>query len=576
MDSIAHKIEMKLPIAIDEKGRDWVKALLNDMSLEQRIGQLIHVAAWSAKHGNHKNELEALIDKFHIGGLIFFQGNPENQAKLSNHFQAISKVPVLISTDAEWGLGMRLNGVESFPYQMTMGALPSDELVYEMGKAVGKQLKRVGVQLNHAPVIDVNTNPKNPVISFRSFGQDKQEVASKGKAYMKGMYDQQVLACAKHFPGHGDTSQDSHIDLPLLNKSKKALIETEFFPFKALIHEGLGAVMTAHLKVPKIEPDENRAATLSKTIIDGILKKELGFKGLVFTDALDMKAVADYYEKGALEVEALKAGNDVLLFVKDVALAVSEIKLAILKGELSEEDINEKCAKQLAYKYWAGLMDYKPINLEHIVDDVNKFTAALNEKIYAQSMTLLKRESPFPSKEQKILLVSVFAKGDKLEEGSLNHHTLLKSVIGQGELPVFAKNMKEYYPQAAQISIQDSNIGAFDTMMNGFNGYDNILISVHNVKLKAKDNFGFTSELLELLNSILSMKNTHLVFFGNAYALDKIANLDAASSILLAYQENSYTHEYASQIIKGEMNALGKLPVSINEKFTIGNGIIDE
>lgn len=574
MKNIANRADMKLPIAIDQKGENWVQSTLAKMTLDEKIGQLIHVAAWSNKSESHVNKIDEVVAKYKIGGLIFFQGNPINQAQLTNRYQTISDIPLLISIDAEWGLGMRLDEVESFPYQITLGALQHNDLIYEMGKAVGKQLKRVGVNLNHAPVVDVNTNPKNPVISFRSFGEDPKLVAEKGKAYMKGLQAELILACAKHFPGHGDTSVDSHFDLPVLNKTKKELVDVEFFPFKKLIGEGLGAVMTAHLLVPKVDSEEKRASTLSKIIIDNILKKELGFQGLVLTDALDMKAVADYFDKGKLEVEALKAGNDVLLFVEDVEIAVSEIKLAILKGEISEQDLNEKCAKQLAYKYWMGLMNFKPIQLDNILVEVNKSTSFINGQIYAQSMTLLKKEASFPAKESNTILISIFAKGDEPEEGSLNHHTILKSVFGNGEVPIFEKEMSEYFDDSTQISIHENQIKDFDlAKVSVFKNYENIILSIHNVKLKCKDDFGFSTKMLAVIQQVLSVESTHLVFFGNAYAMDKIANLKPAKSILLAYQENQYTHNYASKILKNEMMAHGKLPVSINEEFTYGAGI---
>lgn len=572
MGNSINSIHMKLPISIDEQGENWVQSILSNLSLDEKIGQLIHIAGWSNKSENHIKEIENLISKYNIGGLIFFQGDPLSQAKLTNQYQRLTKVPLMISIDAEWGLGMRLNEVESFPYQMTLGALEDDTLIYEMGKAIGKQLKRVGVNLNQAPVVDINTNPKNQVIGFRSFGQDKNKVAEKAKAYMRGLHDEQILACAKHFPGHGDTMLDSHVALPILNKSKKDLTETEFIPFKELINEGLGAIMTAHLNVPRIEPDENRASTLSKTIIDGILKNEIGYLGLVLTDALDMKAVSDYYKSGALEVEALKAGNDILLFVKDVELAISEIKKAVIKGEIDEETINEKCAKQLAYKYWMGLMNYKPIELENIVSEINQYTSGLNSQIYAQSATLLKKETSFPAQHSKTLLVSVFAKGDQPEEGSLNHHTTLKSVFGNDKKPVFAQNMSKYFTNSSQISVKENQLDALDQELR-HGHYDHVILSVHNVKIKAKDNFGFSAGLISLISQIITTKNTHLVFFGNAYALDKIANLEYAKSILLAYQENKYTHDQASKILKNEEIPAGKLPVTINEFFPMGTGL---
>ncbi len=284
---------------------------------------------------------------------------------------------------------MRLEGCESFPYQMTLGAVQNLALIEEMGNVVARQMKRVGVTLNYAPVIDVNTNPENPVINFRSFGQNKESVAKKATAYMRGMQDEHVLACAKHFPGHGDTATDSHQELPMLDKTKEELIRTELYPFRKLFDEGLGSVMIAHLQIPQLENDPNRASTLSKRIVTGLLKEEMGFGGLIITDALDMHAVADHYAPGKVDIEALLAGNDILLFVKDVPQAIVEIKKAIHDGRISKSEIGKRCLKQLMYKYWLGLHEFHPVDVQGITEDVNKYTTFLNERLFESSLTLV-------------------------------------------------------------------------------------------------------------------------------------------------------------------------------------------
>ncbi len=569
---------LELPINITPEGREWAQEVLDGMTLDQRIGQLIHVAAWSNKGASHEKEIEGMISQYHLGGLIFFQGNPKRQAELTNQYQDLTKVPLLISIDGEWGLGMRLEGCESFPYQMTLGAVQNNALIEEMGGAIARQMKRVGVTLNHAPVIDVNTNPENPVINFRSFGQNKDAVAKKAAAYMRGMQNEHVLACAKHFPGHGDTSADSHKELPLLDKSKEELIETELYPFAKLFDEGLGSVMVAHLQIPQLEPDANRASTLSKSIVTDLLKKEMGFGGLVITDALDMHAVADHYPPGVVDVEALLAGNDILLFVKDVPQAIVEIKRAIKEGKISEKEIERRCLKQLLFKHWMGLSQYLPIDVQYIDDDVNWETGFLNDRLFAASITVLqgKASLSLPNTIQKTHVFSLFADGDKAEQGALSHHTLLKGAIGNDDgMPLFEQKLSEQLGDHFQHNRVKYNeleklksIGQYQIGVE-----DEVVLAIHDIKLKAPQQLWDYTRNCSFCKRIVGTKKVHVVFFGNAYALAKLSGLEQAESILLAYQENKYTHKYAAEVLLGRHVAEGKLPVDINEDWLVGHGI---
>lgn len=566
-----------LPLEIGQEAEAWAQSILNEMTLDDKIGQLIHIATWSNRSVDHQQEISELISQYKIGGLIFFQGTPARQAKMTNEFQAISKVPLMISIDGEWGLGMRLEGAEPFPYQMTLGAVQDTNLIREMGKAVARQMKRVGVTLNHAPVVDVNTNAANPVINFRSFGQRKEAVAQRGIAYMEGMQSEHVLACAKHFPGHGDTAADSHKELPLLDKSKSELMQTELYPFIKLIEKGLGAMMIAHLQIPQLDPEANRASTLSENIVSGLLKNELGFNGLVITDALDMRAVADHYAPGKVDAEALLAGNDVLLFVKSVPRAIEEIKKAVAEGKIGENEISNRVYKQLLYKYWMGLNAFKPIILDKIDEDVNQETQALNESLYHASLTLIKKDTSFPIKpnKQKKAIISLYADGDKAEEGSLNHHTLLKGALGEGNVALFEQEIVGYFGQDTSHNVvrHDQIENSRSEVSDRIAEADQVILAIHDVKLKALDNFGITPAIIDFVASILKNKKTHLVFFGNAYALSKLSELSDARSILLAYQENKYTHKYAALAITGEYEPKGKLPVDINETWLAGSGL---
>jgi len=350
-----HPTDRVGPSALLSVESSWVDSVLNNLTLNEKIGQLFMVAAYSNKGPEHSQQIMQLIRKHHIGGLIFFQGDPNTQAKLTNIYQNYSDVPLMIGMDAEWGLGMRLDSVISYPRQMTLGAIRDDSLIYKMGRDIGRQMRRLGVHINFAPVADVNNNPDNPVIGSRSFGSDKENVASKSIAYMHGLQDECVLAVGKHFPGHGDTGEDSHHVLPVISHDSARLDSVELYPFRRLVETGVGGMMVAHLSVPAYIDEPHRPATLSPNIIQGLLKEKMDFKGLVFTDALNMRGVTDHFEPGVIEAEALKAGNDVLLYPGDVSRAVSHIKKQVRRGEISEEQINQSCRKILAFKYWTGM-----------------------------------------------------------------------------------------------------------------------------------------------------------------------------------------------------------------------------
>ena len=338
-----------------ENQKKWVDSVYNSLTIDQKIGQLFTI--WVAsKEGTEKmNEISEIIKKNHLGGLIFSLGNVNDQALAANKFQSISKVPLLIGMDAEWGMGMRLDDAFSFPFNMTLGAIKDDSLVYEVGKRIGTHAKRLGVHINFAPVTDINTNPKNPIIGSRSFGEDKINVTNKSLAYLKGMQSKGIMGSAKHFPGHGDTSTDSHKTLPIINFSSKRIHDVELFPYKELIKNNLSGVMVAHMEVPSLERSPRLPSTLSKNIVTKILKKKLKFKGLVITDAMDMKGVVDFNKDESADVNALLAGNDILLMPDDLDQSTISIKKALKSGKLSENRLALSVKKILMAKYKAGL-----------------------------------------------------------------------------------------------------------------------------------------------------------------------------------------------------------------------------
>ncbi|REE01160.1 glycoside hydrolase family 3 protein [Marinoscillum furvescens] len=559
---------MDIPVKIDNSAHDWAASMLSSLSLKEKIGQLIHMAAWSNRGAAHDEQLLKTIQEYGVGGVIFFQGDPERQAVLTNACQEVSKVPVMISIDGEWGLGMRLDGVEAFPYQMTLGAVADPSLIEEMGRLVGRQMRRLGVNLNHAPVIDVNTNPANPVINFRSFGQQVEAVQERATAYMKGMQSEQVLACAKHFPGHGDTAVDSHLALPVLDKSLAELKATELQPFAHLFREGVGAVMTGHLQVTVLQNDK-RASSLAKEIVHTLLQEQMGFKGLVVTDALDMKAVADHFPPGGAEVEAFLAGNDVLLFVRDVAVTVEAMLQAVKDGRIAEESIDKRVYKQLLFKYWMGLSSYESVDLENIVEEVNTGISELNEKLFAASITCPKRE--LADGQALEALFSFFGEGEQVEQGALAHHTTTKGSERSQKMPVFDAGWMAAYPQCQRFECRFAGSSAPFTMPEIKEGAE-VMLAIHDVRLKAPGNFGLNDQLLNAVRALVSKYRVHLVFFGNAYALGSLPELEQCASIMLAYQENHYTQKYMLEALQGHISMHGRLPVDV-ASWSAGSGL---
>lgn len=372
----------------------WVDSVFTTLTPDERIGQLIMVAGYSNRTPAYEDSLVTLVRTYKLGGVVMFQGGPIRQAKLTNRLQALSTVPLLIAMDAEWGLAMRLDSTVRYPYQMTLGAMQGhDSLIYNMGAGLAKQARRLGVHINFAPSVDVNNNPGNPVINFRSFGENKYAVARKALAYMKGMQDNGLLTTIKHFPGHGDTDTDSHYDLPLIAKSRVEIDSLELYPFRQLMQAGASGVMIAHLNIPALDTTRNRPSTLSPAIVTNLLKDELGFKGLIFSDAMNMKGVTKYYPAGQADELGLEAGMDVLEFTYDVPAALQQIRLGIASGRLSQESLDARCRNVLRAKAWVGLDKYKPIVLDNLVRDLNPASSELlNRQMTEKSLTVLKNE----------------------------------------------------------------------------------------------------------------------------------------------------------------------------------------
>jgi len=533
----------------------WVDSVFNSLSPEQRLAQLFMVAAYSNKDLKHVREIKDLIEKFNIGGLIWMQGGPVKQGKLANYYQSITKTPLLYSIDGEWGLAMRLDSTIRYPKQMTLGAIQNDSLIYYMGKQIALECKRLGIHVNFAPDADINNNPLNPVIGMRSFGENKYKVAQKAYMYMQGMQDQHVMATGKHFPGHGDTDSDSHKTLPVIKGSETRLDTLELYPFKYLFERGLASVMVAHLNVPSLDTTANLASTLSPKIVTDLLKNRLNFKGLIFTDALNMKGVSKFYEPGIVDVKALLAGNDVLLFSEDVSKAISEINNAIKEGKISQTEIDERCKKILKAKYWCGLNNKQEIVTRHLFKELNtKKGEELNYKLAEASLTLLKNENDFlPLKKTDSLKITEVSLGVE-EENSL-YTTLKKYAYTEHVGLSHAANKNEITKAFEKINLADV-----------------IILQLNKATLKADNNYGISDQTFKLIDSISTIKPTVLVVTANPYLFNKITSVSNFKSVILGY-------EYLPDILKASANAIlgfskvnGKLPVT-TKLFPVESGL---
>ncbi len=538
----------------------WVDSVFQSMSLEERIGQLFMVSAYSDKGPEHHQYLLHLIKKYHIGGLIFFQGSSTKQVKLTNIYQNYSTVPLMIGMDAEWGLGMRLDSTISYPRQMALGAIQNDSLIYKMGLDIGEQLRRMGVHINFAPVVDVNNNPANPVIGSRSFGEDKKNVARKGIAYMNGLQDNRVLAVAKHFPGHGDTDTDSHKALPIIKHDSLRLDSLELFPFKRMIHNGVGGIMTAHLSIPSLIEEQNRPATLSENVVSNLLRHTLSFNGLVFTDALNMHGVTNHFDPGEIEAEALKAGNDVLLYPKDVPTAISYIKRQIRRGNLSEETINESCRRILAFKYWAGLDRYSRkieenkqiVSPRHLDNEINKPEyKALVQKLRASSLVMLEnKDSILPVKNLR-----------KTKTAGL--------VLGEKDKSSFLETLDKY--QKIDRFVKDHRF-LNQTLTEQLVDYDLVIAGITDTHQSNSSNYGLKKEYYSYLDSLSNRTRVVLVHFANPYGLDLLSDHHNLEGLVVGFNDDSLTQHVAAQSIFGGNVINGKLPVSVKGRYDFNSG----
>ena len=532
----------------------WVNRKLSEMTLDEKIGQLFMVAAYSNKGEAHRREIMNLVKSQGIGGLIFMQGGPVRQARLINYYQQGAKIPLMVAMDAEWGLAMRLDSTYKFPWPLSLGASRDSLLAYKMGKEIARECRRLGVHINFAPVVDLNTNPDNPIINARAFGQSPDLVNKMAAAYMQGMQDERVLACAKHFPGHGDTRDDSHKTLPTVNQSFDRLHHVEVSPYRTLGKYGLGSIMVAHLNVPAIDPS-GKPSSLSSRVVQHYLIDSLGFDGLIFTDALNMQGVTRDYSPGEVDLEALLAGNDVLLFSQDVAKAREQIKGALKDGRLTETELNSRVRKILLAKSWLGLEKKIYIEPKGIKEEMNPESARiLNRQIYEASVTvLLNKKRTIPIRELKGLKVACVTAGT--DPGTEFGRILNK------------------YTQVDRFQYNGNNA---NEILNQLSVYDLVIAGIYTSNANPWKSYRISGDVQEFVNRLTLQNKAIISLFANPYSLRDFSEVRNADGVLVAYQNHPDAESVAAQIIFGALGAHGRLPVTASEYFQAGYGIDTE
>lgn len=533
----------------------WVDSVFNRLSKKDRIAQMFMVRAHTNLGDAYSDSVAKVIKKQKLGGVVLFQGGPVRHANLINRYQKLAKVPLLMALDGEWGLGMRLmDSTISFPYQMALGAVQDERLIYQMGQEIAKNFKRIGLNVNFAPDVDVNNNPNNPVINYRSFGENKMNVVRKGGAYMKGMMDGGLMITLKHFPGHGDTDVDSHYDLPSLNFTIARLDSLEMYPFKELIKQGAPGVMVAHMNIPALDTTAHLPSSLSKNVITGMLKERMGFKGLTFTDAMDMKGVVKYFPDGEADVRAIIAGNDVLELSENSKRAIKKVRKAIRKKRLSWDDINARVKKILAAKYWMGLNQRQAVITEHLYQDLNNDSAKqLNQQLADAAITLLKGDTLIKQLDftEKTALVSI----------GVDSLTTFQQILG-GHFDNSLNFILSAKATAAEVS----------KVANELKNYQQVIVALHDTRLRPQSKLNYSQEL-NMLISELASHNVLFNVFANPYTIASFPGLEHAGGLVVAYQNDGTFQKAVAKLLSGQLKATGKLPVTINSFFKYGDGL---
>lgn len=529
----------------------WVDSILNSMTIDQKIGQLFMIQAYSNLDSKHESTIKKMIQQYHVGNLIFMQGTPIRQALLTNAYQSLSEVPLMIGFDGEWGLNMRLENTHKFPWNMTLGAIQDNALIRKFGERLGKHARRMGIHVNFAPVVDININPENPIIGNRSFGEDKKNVTQKAIAFIQGMQSQGILSSAKHFPGHGDTASDSHLKLPVLDFDWQRLDSIELYPYKKVFDAGTASVMTAHLSIPTLESNESLPTSLSYAVITELLKEKLGFLGLVFTDGLNMKGVANYSTSEEVNLAAFQAGNDILLIPQEIPTTVAMMKNFLADGRLTEQRIEESVRKILLAKYKVGLHRYQPIDTLNLIQDLNAVEdEILHRELVRASITVIKNK-------KLILPIKDLGKSQKIAYVPLGDDS------GKDFLTLLRK-----YSDVTKVNGDQP-----DEIIEQLKGFDTVIIGYHKPDNHPWQSFKFKNNERVLLDEIARKKRTILSVFTSPYSLLDLKTFSHLEGVLIGYQNSKIAQEISAQIIFGAIDAIGKLPVSIGEEFPAGTGI---
>lgn len=526
-----------------KKANEWVDKTYNSLSQDEKLGQLFIVALYTNRGEDYINNVRNIVTNEKIGGLILMQDDAAREINLVNEFQKTSKVPLMIGMDAEWGLFQRIATAHKFPWAMTLGAIQDKNLIKEMAAKIAEDCKRMGINWDFAPVVDVNTNPENPIIGNRSFGSEVENVVNSALAYSNGLQDNKILAAIKHFPGHGDTNTDSHLDLPVVSHNLNRLNSVEIAPFKALMDKGIGGVMVAHLYVPALEKGKGIPASVSKNIVTGLLKEKLGYKGLIITDALNMGAVAKRYKPGELDALAFKAGNDIMLFSDGVKEGKRLIQLAIDKKEISQNRVEESVKKILLTKYFLGLNEYQPRNPENINEDINNEShQKLVQKLYSNALTLIKDE-------QKLLPLHC-------------KETYYYVPLEEAPFETFANqlnlNTTVIVKRASEIATIPAN--------------SKVIVGLHKDNSTAYKPYKISESSKKILAELSKNQKIILNVFGSAYAL-KDLDITKISTVLVAYENNDDSMKAVAEALSGKTPISGRLPVLVNEQLKAGAGI---
>ncbi|WP_312075340.1 glycoside hydrolase family 3 N-terminal domain-containing protein [Chryseobacterium sp.] len=522
-----------------KKAEKWVDDKYNSLSQNEKLGQLFIVALYTNKGDYHIDEIRKIVTKEQIGGLILMQDDAAKEINLVNEFQQKSKTPMMIGMDAEWGLFQRIATAHKYPWAITLGAIQDKDLIEKMSAKIAEDCHRMGINWDFAPVVDVNTNPNNPIIGNRSFGSEVKNVTQSALAYSNGLQNNSILAAIKHFPGHGDTNTDSHLDLPVVSHKIDRLNDIELAPFKSLMNKGIGGVMVAHLYVPALESGKGIPASVSKNIVTGLLKEKFGYKGLIITDALNMGAVANKYKPGELDAMAFKAGNDIMLFSQGVAEGKRLIQKAIDSGEISQERVEESVKKILLTKYFLGLNQYTPKNSGNVNSDINNAShTAIVQEMYANALTLIKDEKKLLPIQQSVYYVP-------LEEASSQ---------------TFINEM------GSLLQIKKANeLGSIPTGST-------VLVGFHKDNSTAYKPYKISAESKRILTELSKKHNVILNVFGSPYALKDI-DLSKISTVVVSYENNEDSMTATANALKGKTKIHGRLPVLVNEKLKAGTGI---